>query len=131
MLTISQTAELLKVDKKTLMRWDKEGKFPAKREEVSNIRYYDDEDVHNHALWFEIRRKHKAHLRLLHDVRKEADKFIRISPLNPLENPKPFSLADMKKAYEALHKWEEEDIAISDEYKKLPVGFTPKLDPEY
>jgi len=131
MLAIAQTAELLGVDKKTLMRWDKEGKFPAKREKLSNIRYYDDEDVSNHALWFEIRRKHKAHLRLLHDVRKETDKFIRTSPLNPMENPKTFRLADMKKAYEALHNWEEEDETISNAYSKLPVGFTPKLDPEY
>jgi len=131
MLTISQTAKLLGVDKKTLMRWDKEGKFSAKREKVSNTRYYDDEDVYNHALWFEIRRKHKAHLRLLHDVRKEVDRFIRTSPLNPMENPKSFRLVDMKKAYEALHKWEEEDLAISEEYNKLPRGFTPKLNPEY
>lgn len=131
MLTISQTAKLLDVDKKTLMRWDTEGQFPAKREKISNIRYYNDEDIHNHVLWFEIRRKHKAHLKLLHDVRKEVDRFIRTSPLNPMENPKLFLLADIKKAYEALHKWEAEDRAISHEYSKLPEGFTPKIDPEY
>ncbi|MEK6891155.1 MAG: MerR family transcriptional regulator [Nanoarchaeota archaeon] len=131
MLTISQTAKLLKIDKKTLMRWDKDGKFTAKREKVSKTRCYDEKEVYNHALWFEIRRKHKAHLRVLQDVRKEADKFIRTFPLNPLEDNKPFRLTDMKRAYETLDKWEEDDIVISKEYNKLAIGFTPKIDPEY
>ncbi len=129
MLTVSQAAEVLGVDKKTLMRWDNEGKYPAIREKHSNIRLYDETNVRNHALWFKIRRRHKAHIRLLPPLNKERNRFIRTLPLQPGENPKMFPYVEMKKAYDAINKWGEEEKEILKEYSKIPEGFRPKVDP--
>lgn len=131
MYKISQVSKILGVDKKTLMRWDNEGKYPAIREKHSNIRLYDEIDIQNHALWFDIRRKHKAHLRLLPALNEERNKFINTKPLQPGESPKSFPLKEMKKAYDAIHKWEDEENEILKEYTRVPDGFKHKIDPFY
>lgn len=128
MLSISQAAKILGVNKKTLMRWDREGKFPAQRE--AGARVYEEQDIYNHAQWFNLRRKHRAHNRLLTTIRSEVDKYLTTQPLGPMENPKFHKYEDMKKAYGALRKWEEEDKKILEEYSRLPRGFTAKVDPD-
>jgi DNA-binding transcriptional MerR regulator len=128
MLTISQASKKLKVNKKTLIRWDASGKFTAQRESTGN-RVYDELDIQNHAQWFELRRKHRAHNRLLTAIRKEADRFTATQPLG-METPKFHKFEEMKKAYEALRKWETENKDILKEYSKLPHGFRAKVDPD-
>lgn len=128
MLTISQASKVLGVNKKTLMRWEALGKFPAKW--VDGKRYYDEKEIKEHAQWFRLRRKHRSHNRGLTAIRKEADKFLVTQPLGFMENPKFHKSEDMKRAYDALHRWEEVDKKIMDEYSNLPVGFKAKVDPE-
>ncbi len=129
-LRISQAAKLLQVSTRTLMRWDQEGKFPAHREQVSKIRFYDESDVINHAIWFKLRRKHKTHLKKLGAIRSEIDKYIVTQPLNTGENPKFHKFEDMKKAFDALRDWEKEEKEILKEYSHLAPEFKAKLDPE-
>lgn len=129
MLSIAQAAEKLQVNKKTLMRWDASGKFPAQRDSTGN-RIYDERDVLNHAQWFTIRRKHRAHNRQLTTIRRECDKYLATQPLGPMKNPKFHRHENMEKVYAAMHKWEVEDMAILEEYSKLPNGFKAKLDPD-
>lgn len=128
MLTISQASKKLKVNKKTLIRWDASGKFSAERDSVGN-RVYDELDIENHAQWFMLRRKHRAHNRLLTAIRKEADRFTATQPLG-METPKFHKFEEMKKAYEALRSWELENRRILKEYSKLPHGFKAKVDPD-
>ena len=129
MLTIAQAADQLKVNKKTLMRWDASGKFPAQRDSSGN-RMYDEQDILNHSQWFRLRRKHRAHNRLLSSIKSETDKYLATQPLGPMDNPKFHKYEDMKKAYDALRKWEKENKKILEEYTKLPRGFRAKLDPD-
>lgn len=128
MLTIAQAAEKLGVNRKTLMRWDTSRKFPAQRDSAGN-RVYDEQDIFNHAQWFRLRRKHRAHNRQLTAIRKEADRFTATQPLG-METPKFHKLEEMKKAYKALRKWEKENREILKEYSKLPDGFKAKVDPD-
>lgn len=128
MLTIAQASEILGVNKKTLMRWDASGKFPSKREGI--IRYYDEKDIQQHAQWFKLRRKHKEHNRKLGAIRKEVDRFTATQPLGPFDNPHFHKYEDMKRAYDALRAWEQEDKKILEEYSQLPSGFKAKVDPE-
>lgn len=127
-ISISQTAKLLNVSTRTLMRWDKEGKFPAMREQVSNNRYYDLGDVQDHAKWFELRREHRLHLDKLDAIRKEANKFAATQPLQSIRIPKFHKLEDMKKAYDNLHEWEQEHRRILAKYANIRPGFKAKLD---
>lgn len=130
-IKISQAAKLLGVSTRTMMRWDKDGKFPADhKEKLSGIRFYDLDDINNHVFWFNLRRKHKDNLRKLGVIRAEVDKYISTQPLQAGENPKFHKYEDMKRAYDALHKWEEEHREILKEYAKLPSGFKAKVDPE-
>lgn len=128
MLTISQAAEKLQVNKKTLIRWDTSGKFPAQRDSSGN-RVYDEQDILNHAQWFRLRRKHRAHNRQLTAIRKEADRFTATQPLG-METPKFHKLEEMKRAYDALNKWEAKSKEITEEYSKLPRDFEAKVDPD-
>jgi len=129
-LRISQVAKILKVNTRTLMRWDNEGKFVAHKEPLSKIRFYDEIDILNHEVWFELRRKHKAHLKNLDSIKKEVDRFVVTQPLEFGANPMFHKLEDMKKAYDALRDWEKEERKITSEYGKLPSGFKAKVDPE-
>jgi len=129
MYSIAKAANLLGVNKKTLMRWDAEGKFPAIRDK-SGARLYDDTEIVHHAGWFKLRRKHRAHNRLLTAIRSEVDKYLITQPLGPMENPKFHKYEDMKKAYDSLHEWEEEDKKILKKYAKLPKGFKANVDPD-
>ncbi|NOQ28351.1 MAG: DNA (cytosine-5-)-methyltransferase [Bacteroidales bacterium] len=46
-LSLAETAELIGKSKETLRRWDREGKFSAVREPISNYRIYPKEQVEN------------------------------------------------------------------------------------
>ena len=45
-LTVSEAAKLIGVNKETLRRWDKSGKFPSSRNPINNYRAYRIEHVH-------------------------------------------------------------------------------------
>lgn len=131
MFTIQQVAERLEVDKKTLIRWDFEGKWRPIRETRTNVRLYDEFEVMNHVKWFKLRRKHKAHLRLLAPLNKERNKFITTDPLQPGQAATVFPIKEMKKAFDAVAQWEKEEKLIVDEYSTMPPGFMHKVDPFY
>lgn len=130
-LKISQAAKLLGVSTRTLMRWDKDGKFLADhKEKLSGIRFYDEVDVRNHVFWFELRRKHKENLRKLDKVNADLEQFRVTQPLQAGQTPKFHKYEDMKRAYDALREWKDEHDKILKEYSKLPSGFKAKVDPE-
>ena len=114
-----------------MMRWDKNGKFPADhKEKLSGIRFYDEADIRNHVFWFNLRRKHKENLKKLHLVNANLEEFRVAQPLQAGQNPRFHKYEDMKRAYNALHAWEKEHDEIMKEYSKLPRGFKAKVDPE-
>lgn len=129
-IRISQAAKLLDINPRTLMRWDEEGKFPAHKEPLSKMRFYNESEIISHVFWFKLRRKHKAHLKKLDVIRTEVDKYISTQPLQIGENPKFHKLEDMKKAFDAMNKWKNEHNEILKEYSQLPPGFKAKVDPE-
>ena len=129
-IKISQAAELLEVSSRTLMRWDKEGKFPAHKEPLSKMRFYNKLDITNHAFWFKLRRRHKKHLKKLDEIRNEVDKYISTQPLDTGSNPKFHKYEDMKKAFDDLRDWKEKHKLILEDYYQLTPRFKAKVDPE-
>jgi len=126
---ISQAAKLLGVNSRTLMRWDEKGKFPAHKEALSKMRFYDKLDITNHALWFSLRRKHRLHLKKLDAIRKEIDKYISTQPLSFGTTPRFHKYEDMKKAFDDLKNWRKEHQLILKQYSELPPRFKAKVDP--
>lgn len=43
--SLNDVAELLNISKETLRRWDRQDKFPARRDQINNYRYYTIEDL--------------------------------------------------------------------------------------
>lgn len=115
-LKISEAAKILGVNKMTLIRWDKEGLFPANREQISNIRYYDEAKVRKVAKWFKLRAKHRELLKRLDPIRKNLDRFIDTTPLSEQKNPTMHKFEDMKKAFDDMNTWEKEHKEILKEY---------------
>ena len=127
--TTNEVAIILNVSKKTLMRWDESGKFPARRDS-NNFRQYDRKVVDDHVVWFALRRKHKEHLRKLKPIRAEVAKFLRTTPITDSSPPRLFDYKELKKAYDALHEWEDVEKSIVEEYALIPKGFVHLVSPE-
>lgn len=126
-ININEASKILGVSKKTLIRFDEEGRFPAQRS-TNGYRIYDKTDIENHALWFALRRKHKEHNRKLKTIKDEVDKYISTQPLGPFQKKGFHKLEGMKAAFERLHQWEEEHKEILKEYEKIPEGFKARTD---
>lgn len=129
-ISITEAANILGVSKKTLIRFDESGRFPAERKS-NGYRVYDKTDIENHAFWFDLRRRHKEHNRKLNKIREEVDKYVSTQPLGPFRKSEFHKYSEMKGAFDALHKWEKEDREILKEYGKLPEGFKAKTDIDY
>lgn len=126
-INVTEASKILGISKKTLIRFDEDGRFPAQRS-ANGYRIYDRVDIENHALWFSLRRKHKEHNRKLKKIQDEVDKYITTQPLGPFQKSKFHRLGDMRAAFEQLHDWEEEHKEILKEYEKIPEGFKAKTD---
>jgi len=123
MLTISQAAKILGVNKKTLMRWDEAGWLRAKRDPLNNARLYDEEVIWKVEKWYDLRRRHKEHLSKLKPIRENVDRFLPKTPLDLTTPTQLHKLEDMKKAFDDLREWEKKQKEIYEEYS----GFTDRM----
>lgn len=127
-VTIGEAAKILKRNKRTLMRWDEVGFLPAKREEVSNIRYYDREVIEKVARWFDLRKREKEHLEKLPAINQKRSKFISVVPLDPMVNPKPQNAEEMRQVYKEYNEWKAKYDALQEEYTEFTEGFYGRLE---
>lgn len=119
-LSTQEAADFLKVSKKTLMRWDSEGHFPTERESVTSARIYHLKDIEMAKKWLDLREKHRMHLKKLPNIQKELDRILVTNPLIPGEPDKHFwGIEEIKKPFEAMNKWEEEEKKIFEEYSQF------------
>lgn len=114
-ISIKQAAEILKLNQKTLLRWEESGLLIPDREEVSRIRVYDKTRIEMIAKWLDLRKRNLEHLRKLDPIRKNLDKFIPKVPLD-VSTPKGNKFEDMKKAFGDMRQWEAEHDEINKEY---------------
>lgn len=78
-IIISNAAEILGVNKKTLFRWDQEDRFkPAKREEVSKIRLYDEKDVQNLKFVLDHEKLFKENMKKWREVQAKLTNYMTI-----------------------------------------------------
>jgi len=118
-LTISETAKILGISSKSLMRWDEDGTFSA-REFASNNRVYLSDDVEMVKKWIDLRKRHREHLKKLDPIRKELDKFLVATPLIPGEPINHFwKIEDLMGPYKAMRDWEKKEDEITQEYSKF------------
>lgn len=75
-ITTSQAARILGVSKKTLMRWDKSGKFsPRKREEVSRSRVYEESEVRDLRYLIDHEKRFRENLKRWKSIREELNPY--------------------------------------------------------
>lgn len=90
---------MLGINKITLIRWDKSGKLPAKRESVSKNRYYSLELIKAFV-------DYRFHLKKLKKITEEVNKYSATEALDLVVRVKHCKFEDLKKAFEALRGWE-------------------------
>lgn len=110
-ITIAKAAEILGVSKKTLFRWDEEGKFsPKTREKVSKIRLYEEIDVKYLKLVLDNEKRFKEVVKEERALQIELDKYENIFLLSDKQG-------ELLSKAEELRKKREE---IVDEFKLYP-----------
>jgi DNA-binding transcriptional MerR regulator len=119
-ISTSEATRILGINKQTLFRWEKSGSLPAvERKGLTEARMYDKETIEEIAMWRNLRKEEKAHLRKLGKIREKLDSYLPTKPLDAFESPRMLSHAeflDMKKGYEDLRKWEKKLDEIQESY---------------
>lgn len=126
-ITIAEAAKILNVNKRTLMRWDEEGIFPAKREEVSKIRIYDKNVIEKTAKWFDLRKREKEHLRKLPEINRKRNKVIPTAPLDPYKDPPGHTLEELRSVYREYHDWKKKYDDLHKEHTEFTEDFYRRL----
>lgn len=113
-ITISKAAEILGVNKKTLFRWDEDGRFkPTRRETVSKIRLYNEDDIHTLKKVLEHEKRFQKNVKewkqILNDLTQDksfllTDKYIQLSEREEELSERHRKLMDEFKSYSpAIH----------------------------
>ncbi len=110
-ITISKAARILGVNKVTLIRWDNSGKLSAKRESVSENRYYSLELI-------EALANYRFHLKNLKQIRENVNKHLVTRPLDPFAPFEPHNLEEMKRAFSDLREWKRKYKMLRRKYLK-------------
>ena len=122
-LTIGQVAKILGVNKKTLMRWDESGRFRPTRENVSNIRVYEESVVRDLKFLMDHEKKYNENLRLKRKVALELNPYHRVFLLSSREGEfldKEEELVQEHK--KLLEEFEKFDLRIKILYKRFYIS---------
>lgn len=107
MLTIEETAKVLRVSTRTLLRWEEKGYLAPHKKEPS-IRLYDPNVVSYWKVMLGLDRKLKEHLKLLTELRERLNKHNLEQDYIPGKKLKLMTEEDLKsfsEAYEAMERW--------------------------
>lgn len=122
-ITIKQAAKILGKSKRTLMRWDEEGKFcPKSREEVSKTRVYDRADIENLKVLLEHKKQTQRSLYQLIKVKYETNPYSRRKWLSLRQEKLLIEEKKLEKKYRKLRK-EFDRLMSKPEMKRLYEQF--------
>ena len=103
-MTISQAAKILGVNKKTLMRWDDSGRFSPTRESVSNIRVYDRAEVESLKIIRNHERRYREAIKQLRETLTALSSYARQYWLDKQEMDLSDELERLQRTYEKLNE---------------------------
>lgn len=128
LITSTETASLLGVNPRTLLRWEERGWLKSKRDKNGNRIYRADHVRLAKGAWdqwLSLRRHHREHLRKLPAIQKEIERFIVTTPLSITDNGKLLNskdMNDMKEAFQKMKDWQEKSQEINKMYHEFLGG---------
>lgn len=129
-ITAGEAAKILGISKRTLYRWEDEGKIQSIREGLLKIRVYDRDYIEIAKKVIDLGKEEKAHLKKLPDVKKQADEYGLLQeyvPGRPLKLSTNEEVAAAMKAFDAEEAWLEKHKRILFELFKYPKDLIRKL----
>ncbi len=106
-ITSSEAAKILEVTKRTLYRWENEGRVRVKREGILKTRIYDKSYIEILKQIIDLDKEEKNHIKKLPAIQDEVKKHLLMQDVGSLRAGEPMVLMDIEKASVAFDKEEE------------------------
>lgn len=122
-ITSANAVKILGISKRTLFRWEKEGKIANIRDNVSKARIYDQDYIKQTAEILELDRQEKEHCAKLPAVMENVRRYLFVSDVHETRATGRHHLMDIDKASEAMDEeaeWTKEHQRILDEMYVYP-----------
>ncbi len=102
-ITAGKACEILRISKRTLFRWEEEGKIYSQREGVLKVRLYNMNHIKQTAEILELNRLEEEHCAKLPAIRAKVKKYLLAHEVQPGDSVK---IMDIDKANEAFNEEE-------------------------
>jgi len=129
-ITASEASTILKISKRTLFRWEKEGKIRSVRDGILKVRVYDKEYIEMVKKILELNNKEKEHLTKLPEILDQVKKHCLEQDYIPGKPLKFLIESDVEaamKAFGAEEKWMDKHRQILNELFSFPRDIIREL----
>jgi excisionase family DNA binding protein len=129
-ITASEVSTILKISKRTLFRWEKEGKIRSVRDGILKVRVYDKDYIKMVKNILELNKKEKEHLAKLPEILDQVKKHCLEQDYIPGKPLKLSTRADVEaamKAFDDEEKWMDKHKQILNELFSFPRDIIKEL----
>lgn len=123
LITSSQAAKILNISKKTLYRWEQEGRIRVEREGVLNVRVYDRSYIQMVKRIIDLDEQEEKHLKKLPAIRERVKEHLFAHDVESIRSGEPLKFMDIEKASKAFddeEAWLKEHERILNELFSYP-----------
>lgn len=122
-ITASEVSKILKISKRTLFRWEEQGKIRSERDGILKTRVYDKDYIAIVQKIIELNEQEKAHLSKLPKIREMIKENMLEQDYVPGKKLKLMNEQDVEvsmKAFKAEEDWMDEHKRLLDELFSFP-----------
>lgn len=122
-ITAAEASEILGISKRTLFRWEEEGRINSKREGILKVRLYDKDYITQSAEILRLNRLEKEHLAKLPAIRERVKQHLFVQDVHALHAGEPMKFMDVDaatKAFDDEEAWMAEHKRILNELFLYP-----------
>lgn len=114
-ITTKEASQILGISKRTLFRWEKEGRIKSTREGILNVRVYDRDYIEMAKKILELNQQEKDHLTKLPEIRNQVKEHYLLQEYTP---GKPLTLSTTEEVETAMKAFKDEEAWLA-EHKRL------------
>lgn len=126
-ITAAEASEILGVSKRTLFRWEEEGRIESKREGILKVRLYDRNHIIQSAKILRLNKLEKEHLAKLPAVREKVKQHLFVQDVHAGEPLRFMDVEAASKAFDDEEVWMDEHKRILNELFLYPRDRLRKL----
>lgn len=104
-ITAKEASQILGISKRTLFRWEKEGRIKSTREGILKVRLYDKAYIEETRQILDFNKKERVLVKKLHDAVEEEKKVLFVQDVDKVRSgAEELHLMDMEEAGKAMDK---------------------------